>query len=87
MEKGRISQERVQYAFVESLNGTFRNECLNLHWFRSLRDAKGRIESWRVQYNRVRPHSSLGDLTPEEFGFAHPKEQEQLTTTSPVVRE
>ena len=77
----------VQNAFIESLNGTFRDECLNLHWFRNLRDAKERIESWRVQYNQVRPHSSLGDLTPKEFGSAHPEEQERLTITSPVVRE
>jgi hypothetical protein len=77
----------VQNAFIESLNATFRNECRNLHWFRSLGDAKRRIESWRVQYNRVRPHSSLGGLTPEEFGFAPPEEQERITTTSPVVRE
>ena len=25
------------------------------------------IEAWRVDYNTVRPHSSLRDLTPEEF--------------------
>lgn len=57
----------VENAFVESFNGTFREECLNEHWFLSLREAKREIEAWRVDYNRVRPHSSLDNLTPTEF--------------------
>ncbi len=57
----------VQNAFVESFNGTFRNECLNQHWFISLQEAKDLIESWRVDYNTERPHSSLGGKTPGEF--------------------
>jgi len=57
----------VENCFVESFNGKFRDECLNLHWFTSLEDAKGRIEAWRVDYNEVRPHSSLGDLPPAVF--------------------
>ena len=48
-------------------NSSFRNECLNLHWFLSLQDAKEKIESWREEYNTFRPHSSLDDLTPKEF--------------------
>lgn len=57
----------VQNAFVESFNGSFRDECLNQHWFETLDDAVRLIETWRLDYNRTRPHSSLGDLTPEEF--------------------
>ncbi len=57
----------VQNAYIESFNGKFRDECLDLHWFTGLADAKAKIESWRVEYNRVRPHSSLGDATPESF--------------------
>lgn len=57
----------VQNAFVESFNGTFRNECLNEHWFISLQEAKDLIEAWRVDYNTERPHSSLGGMTPGEF--------------------
>ena len=57
----------VQNCFVESFIGSFRDECLNLHWFISIHDARRTIERWRKDYNRVRPHSSLGDLTPEEF--------------------
>lgn len=57
----------VQNAFVESFNGTFRDECLNEHWFTSLRDAQWKVEAWRQRYNQERPHSSLGGLTPAEF--------------------
>lgn len=53
--------------YIESLNGSFRDECLNLHWFLSLDDAREKIEAWRQEYNSFRPHSSLGDLTPAEF--------------------
>ena len=54
-------------AFIESLNGKFRDECLNESCFLSLEDAKSKIEIWREFYNRERPHSSLQGLTPEEF--------------------
>ena len=57
----------TQNAFVESLNGKFRNECLNQQWFRSLDDAKEKIAAWRHHYNHERPHSSLKYMTPVEF--------------------
>ncbi len=53
--------------FIESFNGSFRDECLNMHWFLSLEDAGEKMEAWRVEYNSYRPHSSLGGLTPDEF--------------------
>jgi putative transposase len=56
----------IQNAFVESFNGTLREECLSQHWFTSLADARRTIEAWRVEYNTVRPHSSLGNRTPAE---------------------
>jgi Integrase core domain len=37
------------------------------HQFASLQDARRIIEAWRMDYNTVRPHSSLGYLTPEEY--------------------
>jgi hypothetical protein len=43
------------------------DECLNEHWFMSLREARETIEAWRRDYNEVRPHSSLGNRTPQEF--------------------
>lgn len=57
----------TQNAFIESLNGKFRNECLNQHWFRTLDEARQEIDRWREHYNNVRPHSSLGYLPPVEF--------------------
>ncbi len=57
----------TQNAFIESFNGKFRDECLNEHVFSSLAEAREIIEAWRLDYNANRPHSSLGNLTPEEF--------------------
>lgn len=54
-----------QNATNESFNDKFRDECLSLEWFRSRSEAKVLIETWRRHYNEVRPHSSLGYLTPK----------------------
>ena len=56
-----------QNGATESFNGKFRDECLSLEWFRSRAEAKVVIETWRRHFNEVRPHSSLGYLTPAEF--------------------
>lgn len=69
-------QVRIEYsrpgkptdnAYVESFNGTFRDECLNAHWFESIADAKAIVESWREEYNESRPHRALGEVPPAEF--------------------
>jgi len=52
--------------YIESFNGSFRDECLNTNWFLSLEDAIEKIEEWRIEYNCFRPHSSIGGMTPEE---------------------
>ncbi len=57
----------TQNAFVESFNGKFRDECLNMHWFISLEHAQYEIEKWRKDYNENRPHRSLKMKTPNEF--------------------
>ena len=57
----------MQNGHVESFNGKLRDECLNASWFHNLSDAKRKIEKWREEYNRERPHSSLGYRTPEEY--------------------
>ena len=54
-------------AYIESWNGKFRDECLNDHWFTSLKHARQVIAAWREEYNTERTHSSLGDITPAEF--------------------
>ena len=60
--------------YIESFNGSFRDECLNVHWFMSLEDAQKKIEDWRTEYNSFRPHSSIDDLTPDEFEDRYEKE-------------
>jgi putative transposase len=53
--------------FIESFNGSLRDECLNTNWFMSLEDAQAKIETWRQDYNHFRPHSSLDDVPPVLF--------------------
>jgi transposase InsO family protein len=66
LESGSIqfirSDKAVENAFVESFNGKFRDECLNEHWFSDRADARSTIETWRHDYNEVRPHSSLDNI-------------------------
>lgn len=63
----------------ESFNGKFRDECLSMEWFRNRIDAKITIEHFRRQYNEIRPHSSLKQLTPVEF------KQKLSSTNSPEM--
>ena len=56
-------------AFIESLNGKFRAECLNTHWFMNLDDAVRKCEAWRRDYNEVRPHSAIGNKPPIELAI------------------
>ena len=67
--------------FIESFNGSFRDECLNVNWFLSLQDARYKIEFWRREYNEFRPHSSLDDLTPNEVHSEHNKSPISLLLT------
>jgi len=53
--------------FVETFNGSLRDECLNVHWFETIDEARAKIEAWRVEYNESRPHQALNELTPAEF--------------------
>jgi putative transposase len=57
----------MENGYIESFHGKFREERLNEHWFLTLGDAQETIESWRLDYNQVRPPSSLGYLTPGKF--------------------
>lgn len=60
----------VDNAYVESFNGRLREECLSAHWFTSLPEAQVLIDAWRLDYNTVRPHSSLGDAPPSAYAEA-----------------
>jgi len=53
--------------YIESFNGKFRDECLSVNWFLDLEDARHKIEAWRQEYNELRPHYSLSQMTPMEF--------------------
>jgi len=53
--------------YIESFNGKFRDECLNMNLFMSVRDGEEIAEAWRQEYNRYRPHSALGYETPAAF--------------------
>ena len=60
-------------AFIEAFNSRVRAECLNQHWFLSLQDAKEKVGHWWREYNLVRPHSAIGNLTPAQFARDHQK--------------
>ena len=64
-------------AYIESFNGKFRDECLKEHWFVTMAHARRIIEAWRIEYNTERTHSSLDDLTPEEFAMKLSKQSQQ----------
>lgn len=55
-----------QNAFIESFNGSLRDELLNEEMFDSLEDARRKLALWRHDYNNVRPHSSLENQTPAQ---------------------
>lgn len=52
---------------IESFHDKLRDECLNRELFHTLAEARVILESWRIEYNERRPHSSLGYLTPSEY--------------------
>lgn len=76
----------IQNAHIESFNARLREKCLNEHVFVSLDDARIKIEKWRIEYNRERPHSSLGNVAPEEFAAraANPGSSALARTARPV---
>ncbi len=77
------SGKPMDNAMIESFNGSFRDECLNVNWFLSIEDVREKIEKWRAEYNEFRPHSSLGGLTPRQFA-ERVKDQKTIFLTGPV---
>ena len=57
----------IENDYVESFNARCRDECLNERWFERLTHARRVIEQWRIEYNSQRPHSALGNRTPEQY--------------------
>jgi putative transposase len=66
--------------FIESFNGSLRDECLNVHWFESMEEAKERIEAWRIDYNVSRPHQALQEKTPAEFAMQTKELEESMSS-------
>lgn len=54
-------------AYIETFNGSFRDECLNVHWFESISQATAIIDAWCIDYNESRPHMALGNVPPTRF--------------------
>lgn len=59
----------MQNGFIESFNGRFRDEFLNQVLFSTLTDAHTQIATWKEDYNRLRPHSAIGNIPPAEFAM------------------
>jgi len=66
----------------ESFNGRFRDECLNMEVFDTLKEAQVVIEAWRDHYNIERPHSALNYLTPAKFIQSWENQQNTLRQTA-----
>ena len=73
-----------QNGFIESFNGSLRDELLNEELFDSLADARRKLAIWRYDYNHVRPHSSLGNRTPAQARRAF--EQDETITPDALVQ-
>jgi len=67
-----------QNAWIESFNGKFRDECLNLHSFTNLKEVQKITEEWRMEYNTIRPHSSIGRIPPANYAAGLTKKKLQL---------
>ena len=61
----------MQNGYIESFNGKFRDEHLNESWFETLQQARNAASTWKLDYNQVRPHSSVGRIPPAEFAHLH----------------
>jgi hypothetical protein len=77
----------MQNGHVESFKGRFRDECLNHNWFSTLADAKEKIERWKMEYNKDRPHSSLAYRTPEQFAKAFSEPTNRMGFKAPIPSE
>lgn len=76
----------MQNGYIEGFDGRLRDECLNEHWFQTLHQARKEIAAWRLDYNEVRPHGSIGRMPPVRFAGQHRRHASdaarQLTPTN-----
>ena len=72
-------------AYIEPFNARFRLECLNEHWFLNWEDAREKVDEWCRDYNQNRPHSSLGNIPPEEYaGLKGENEPAEIRTSEAI---
>jgi len=76
----------MQNGLIESFNGRVRDECLNIHWFINLKDARQILTAWKNDYNLVRPHSSLHNQSPSHFAQLS-LENKKITNTLQIKKE
>ena len=71
-----------QNGYAESFNSRFRDECLNMNQFFTLREARILIMEWQRKYNEIRPHGALSGLPPAEFARRCKKDEAGLGSSS-----
>lgn len=64
----------AQNGYIERFNRTYREEVLNMYLFKNVQEVQRMTDEWLREYNEKRPHKSLGNLTPREFGHKHLKQ-------------
>ena len=69
-------------AYIETFNGSLRDECLSLHWFETLAEARQLIEAWRIDYNVSRPHMALGNIPPAEYALQAGNQRGSMVLTN-----
>jgi len=69
-----------QNGYIESFHARLREECLNREQFHTLTEARVVIEDWRWKYNHLRPHGSLGYISPIEF-----EQQMESENSNPAI--
>lgn len=68
----------AQNAYIERFNRTYREDVLNFYLFTSLAQAREITEQWLEEYDAIRPHKSLGAMTPYQYASVNVQEPESV---------